>query len=182
MKARRSRFRRFYHRLTRSTPDRKSQWQQISVLRPGGSPGHRTGASVTRTYVPYAPAVEPMTWGSSDTRTQEPRRELLEPPSAPIENTHVTDSGGSVAVSALATSLLVLACTYAALSACMHSTNSAVSGLGVIGAIGSILAAAIGICMNLSKRHRAYSAPFLSMAMIFLAGLCGALLFLSLSH
>jgi hypothetical protein len=182
MKARRSRFRRFYHRLTRSTPDRKSQWQQISMLRPGGSPGHRTGASVTRSYIPYESAVEPTTWRPSDTQTQEAGCEPNESPPAPAEHSKQADSDGSVAVPVLVTSLLVLACTYAGLSGYMHSSNSAVTWLGVLGAIGCLMAAGTGICMSLSRSHRSYSAPFLSIAVVFLTGLCGALLFLSVSH
>src|SRR5690348_15720034 len=44
MRARRSRFTRIYHRLTRRAPNRRAQWQQIGKLRPNGSMGHPTVA------------------------------------------------------------------------------------------------------------------------------------------
>jgi len=177
MRARRSRFRRFCHRLTRGTPNRKSQWQKISISRSWESSGHWWGSNAmaprgARTFERTQWDWEPR----SESQIQGEVSEVNSPSTQPQTVIPADQSGSKVAVAALTSSLLLLACAYAGLSGLMHS-SSGVACLGVLGAVGSMMSAGIGVFMTASSRHRAWSTAFMSIAMLFLTGLYGAILF-----
>jgi hypothetical protein len=174
MRARRSRFTRICHRLTRRLPNRRAQWQEIGQLRPHGSMGHPTVAltmqaqeSRPRGYDHYAEPIEaPL---NMDTL------EIL-PELDPMNTASRPDRGGA-AIAVLTAALFLLACAYAAFSGYMHSYDDGFAYLGILGAVGSLLAAGVGICLAASGMRRRLSSRFLSVCALSLAGMYGVLLF-----
>jgi len=73
--------------------------------------------------------------------------------------------------------LFLLACAYAAFSGYMHSYDDGFAYLGILGAVGSLLAAGVGICLAASGMQRRLSSRFLSVCALSLAGMYGVLLF-----
>ena len=96
---------------------------------------------------------------------------------APRKPEREPGSAGGVAIAALTASLFLLACAYAAFTGYAHSYNDGFAYLGILGAVGSLLAAGIGICLAASNFRRRYSGRLLSACAISLAGLYGVLLF-----
>jgi len=173
MRARRSRFTRICNRLTRHAPNRRAQWQQIGQLRPHGSTGHPTVAIEMQAQesrpgrYDYAESIEaPLDLDSL---------EIL-PESDPMDTASRPDRGGAV-IAALTAALFLLACAYAAFSGYMHSYDDGFAYLGILGAIGSLLAAGVGICLAASGMRRRLSSRFLSVCALSLAGMYGVLLF-----
>lgn len=183
MTPRRSRFTRIYRKLTR-TPNRRKQWDQIMSLRPEGSLGHPTHE------------VEYNSQMCDPVRAGRPalRKAFYPPPPAnqfetgewgpePAPEPEVESSGTSgIAIAALAISLFLLACGYAAFSGFMHSSDAALAYLGILGAVGSLMAAGVGVCLAASNFRRPYSAKFLSLCVIIFAALYGMLLFLAMGR
>ena len=190
MKSRHSRFKRLYRRLTRGAPDRKNQLIHINLNRAAvssfaGMTDRRRrfpvtinrqwdelrGAEAAATEPPVPTTQEPDAVGKNNDRQYRPISEAL--------HENATQVIGIV-VWSLAGSLLLLAGAYAGLSGYMHSSN-VIAPLGVMGAVVAILAAGLGVFMTTSVTHRSYSAPFLSVAVVFLTGLYGALFFLAIA-
>jgi len=88
-------------------------------------------------------------------------------------------TGGTAAVAALSGSLFLLACAYAAFSGYMHSYDDGYAYVGIMGAVASLLAAGIGICLAADGMRRRSSGKLLSLCAIVLAGIYGILLFLA---
>ena len=88
-------------------------------------------------------------------------------------------SRGTGAVAALSVSLFLLACAYAAFSGYMHSYDDGYAYIGIMGAIASLMAAGIGICLAADGAKNGYSGKLLSLCAIALAGIYGVLLFLA---
>lgn len=180
MRPRRSRFSRIYHQMTRRRATRR-QWQQISQLRPHGSLGHPKPSPVY-SHAPLAPAFgESHEFATSDWRAEGPVLQEYASEASRITHRHETP-GGLGGVMALAVALFVLACAYSGFSGYMHATNDAMAWFGVLGAIGCLMWAALGICLSLSITHRQYSGRFLGIATIFMASLYGVMLISSVSR
>ena len=94
----------------------------------------------------------------------------------PLEVDARSDHSG-IALAALTAALFLLACAYAAFSGYMHSYDDSFAYLGILGAVGSLLAAGIGICLAASGMRRRMSSRFLSACALSLAGMYGVLLF-----
>ena len=181
MRRRRSRFHRICRKLTRRTPDRRGQWEQIGTLRPHGSTGRPAPARREPAYVPeYRPT--PGDFGRvEEIRLFEPEILASEAQPTPAADREESSAGG-IAVAALAASLFLLACAYAAFSGYVHSYDDGFAYLGILGAVGSLLAAGIGICLAASGLRRKYSGKFLSLCAISLATLYGVLLFFAMGR
>ena len=169
MRPRRTRFSRIYHRLTRRAPNRQAQWKQISSLRTHGSLGYPVHEIRRHVYVPSERTVD-----LSPAVRDEP--EFVER-RAPVKREREPSSAGGVAVASLTASLFLLACAYAAFTGYAHSYDDGFAYLGILGAVGSLLAAGIGICLAASNFRRRYSGRLLSACAISLAALYGVLLF-----
>jgi len=180
MKPRRSRFNRIYRRLTRRAPNRQAQWRQISTLRAPGSAGYPAREACRRVYVPDELAVAP--FFESGAMFQPPERDAPESRNKTQIEPEVGPGGGAAAVAALTASLFLLACAYAAFSGYMHSYDEGFAYLGILGAVGSLLAAGIGICLAASRLRRRHSGKFLSACAISLATLYGMLLFFAVGR
>lgn len=181
MKPRQSRFSRIYRQMTRRRTTRR-QWQQISQLRPHGSLGHPTPICPVYSHAPFAPAMDE----SRDTAVNDWRGETVVFQDYPRESPPIQrqrDSGpGLGGAMVLAVGLFVLACAYSGYSGYMHAINDALAWFGVVGAIGCLAAAAMGICMSLSITGRHYSGRFLGLATIFMASLYGVMLITSVGR
>ena len=178
MKPRRSRFGRIYHRLTRWTPNRRAQWHQIGTLRPHGSVGRPVPAGQGRVHVSARWEHEqPL---SLEFQTAWPEPESINSRPGP-ESLQEVSPGSGAAVAALTASLFLLACAYAAFSGWMHSYDDGFAYLGILGAVGSLLAAGIGVCLAASELRRRHSGKFLSVCAISLAAMYGVLLFFAAS-
>lgn len=169
MTPRRTRFSRIYRRLTRRTPDRKAQWKQISNLRSHSSLGHRTVEIRRHVYLTSERVIDL-------SPVVRDRSEFVEE-RVPVKHEREPASAGGVAVAALTASLFLLACAYAAFTGYAHSYDDGFAYLGILGAVGSLLAAGIGICLAASNFRRRYSGRLLSACAISLAALYGVLLF-----
>ena len=182
MAPRRSRFSRICRRLTRRAPNRQAQWQQIATLRGHGAPGHLARPARASVYVPeYEPPELPV---DPPHRYHEPESVLT-----PVEDVRpapdpapTSTPGGSAALAALTASLFLLACAYAAFSGYMHSYDDGFASLGILGAVGSLLAAGIGVCLAASGLRRRYSGKFLTLCAITLAGMYAVLLLFAIGH
>lgn len=180
MKPRRSRFSRIYHQMTRRRATRR-QWQQISQLRPNGSLGHPK-PSAAYSHVPFAPAMdESRESAASDWKSEGSFFQEYAPEPLRVRRGRATPEGLG-GVMALAIALFVLACAYSGFSGYMHATNDAMAWFGMLGALGCLTAAAMGICLSLSMTHRQYSGRFLGIATIFMASLYGVMLISSVSR
>ncbi|HXE55826.1 MAG TPA: hypothetical protein VN541_22570 [Tepidisphaeraceae bacterium] len=181
MTPRRSRFTRIYRTLTR-TPNRHKQWNQIMTLRSEGSLGHPTHE------VRYNSQVcDPVRAGRAALRKgfypTPPANQFETGEWSPEPAPEVESSGTSgIAIAALAISLFLLACGYAAFSGFMHSSDAALAYLGILGAVGSLMAAGVGVCLAASTFRRPYSGKFLSLCVIIFAALYGMLLFLAMGR
>lgn len=175
MRPRRSRFVRIYHRLTRRRPNRRAQWQEIATLRTHGSIGHPARSSRSRVYVPEESAsLEPAYLSQHPDPPEGPEYLDLSSESQPAAD---SASGSGVAVAALTAALFLLACAYAGFSGYVHAYDDSFAYLGILGAIGCLVAAGVGICLAASGLRRRYSGRFLSACAISLAALYGMLLF-----
>ena len=176
MRPRRSRFSRIYHHLTRRSVNRAAQWQQIGTLRKHGSLGHPAKFATSISLAADSPerfsdrlfnrpeGVPPL-----DVELEECD---LEPSDVPQSS-----SPGAPAVAALVAALFLLACGYAAFAGWMHSIDDRFALLGILGAIGALIAAGAGIFLVASRFRYQFSCRFLSGCAISLAALYGALLF-----
>ena len=90
-------------------------------------------------------------------------------------------AGGAILV-ALATSLFLLGCAYAAFAGYVLSIKSALAYVGVIGSVVSLLAAGIGVCLAASREYGHHSARFLSLSVIILSAVYGVLLCLTIAR
>ena len=180
MKPRRSRFNRIYRRLTRRAPNRQAQWRQISALRAPGAPGYPARQTCRRVYVPDELVEEASFEPGAIFQPSEP--DVAEPRNRARVEPEAGHGGGAAAVAALIASLFLLACAYAAFSGYMHSYDEGFAYLGILGAVGSLLAAGIGICLAASGLRRRYSGKFLSACAISLATLYGMLLFFAVGR
>ena len=128
---------------------------------------------------------EPLTERDLVPVTHKPRRQFIPPPVTGIRvDRRITfhagpTPGGAAAIAALSASLFLLACAYAAFSGYMHSYNDSFAYLGILGAVGSLLAAGIGVCLAADGLRQRYSSRLLSVCAIALAGMYGVLLFLA---
>jgi len=128
---------------------------------------------------------DPPTRGAARTRFEPSRRRFIPPPVTGVSverriSFHAGLSpGGTAAIAALSASLFLLACAYAAFSGYMHSYNDAFAYLGILGAVGSLLAAGIGVCLAADSFRQRYSSRLLSVCAIALAAMYGVLLFLA---
>src|SRR5579859_5702522 len=104
MRARRSRFTRIYHRLTRRVPNRQAQWQQIGQLRPRGSMG-RPAVALKMQAQDSRPGRQDC-WDSMEAPLDLDRLEVL-PELEPIQQESRLDRG-SLAVAALTATLFLL--------------------------------------------------------------------------
>ena len=104
--------------------------------------------------------------------------ELLIPEDDAIETSDPKPEIGP-AVAALTAALFLLACAFAAFSGWMHSTDDRYAYFGILGAVASLLAAGIGICLAGSGARRNFSCRFLSVCALSLASVYGGLLFLA---
>lgn len=160
----------------------RRQWQQISQLRPQGSPGHPQPICPAYSHAPFAPVMdEGRDIAATEWKAEAPFLQEYSPESPPIHR--YRDSQADLGpVMALAIALFVLACAYSGFSGYMHAIHDALAWLGVVGAIGCLAAAAMGICLSLSIRRRQYSGRFLGIATIFMASLYGVMLISSVSR
>lgn len=173
MRPRRMRISRIYRHLTRREPNRNAQWQQISLLRPHGSPGHLARAPGQKAYVPKQPPT--FSFAPEEAAAQfEPFAPVDERERCRCEGAGEEINGGIIA--ALATSLFLLGCAYAAFAGYVLSLNSSFAYLGVLGSVISLLAAGIGICLAASSAYGRFSGKFLSVSVISMATLYGLLL------
>jgi hypothetical protein len=154
MNARRSRFTRICRRLTRRTPDRRAQWNQISQLRPHGSAGHPIGKTTTFASIPCEPATEQPAFlapASDDSLFADP----------PLEEKRVVSHPpvrGRVLAGTLAVVLFLLGCAFAALSGFAHTSNDTIAGVGIIASIFAMSAALAGVLMATSRDRKAQHA------------------------
>jgi hypothetical protein len=165
-----------YHRLTRRAPNRHKQWELIGQLRPHGSVGHPAATLAV---------AAPERRSASCSRMEEFEEEI-ELPLASVEDLELVHVGrpepekpfeGGGAVAALTAALFLLACAYAAFSGYTHSYDSGLAYLGILGAVGCLMAAGAGICLAASGLVRRHSVRFVGVCAVSLAGLYGLLLF-----
>jgi hypothetical protein len=180
MRPRRSRFHRIYRRLVRGAPNRTTQWKQISLLRPQGTPGYATHDLPRHNHVyvdqpPFELPVAEPNWASPELTPERP-----EPPEPWLVKNQTVRAKfkprRGIIVVLLTTFLFVLACSYASMAGYMHTSDSPVGWLGVLGAAMSLAAAGVGICLSASESRRQYAWLFMTCAAVFLVGVHGALL------
>lgn len=180
MRPRRSRFTRIYHRVTRGST--RSQWKQISQLRPHGSLGHPAQtASRAQAHVYTDRVVEATFVPPADDFSFEPAALQFADENG-SRAAHATQNEGGIGVALLTTALFLLACAYAAFSGYMHSHSDRFAWLGLAGALAALAAAGVGICLAAAPARRHYSGRFLAVSAVFLASLLGVLLFVSAGH
>lgn len=175
MRARRSRFTRIYHRITRRAPNRRGQWQQIQQLRPHGSVGHP--AASVKAYVPDPRPGRGAFAEPADAPPELDQLELLPEPEPEEPEKSAGTGNGSIA--ALTAALFLLACAYAAFSGYMHTYDDGLAFLGILGSVGSLMAAGVGICLAASGLRKQVSSRFLGLCSLTLAGLYAMLLFVA---
>jgi hypothetical protein len=173
MRPRRSRFTRIYHRLTRRAPNRRGQWEQIVQLRPHGSVGHPT--AVMTLSAPEQRSVSRAVFQEDNELTLENLEEIELLPEGRLEPAQA--ARGSGAVAALTGGLFLLACAYAAFSGYTHSYDNGLACLGILGAVGCLIAAGTGISLAASGLVHRHGVRFVGVCAVFLAGLYGLLLF-----
>jgi hypothetical protein len=183
---RRSRFHRIYRRLVRGAPNRITQWKQISLLRAEGTPGYVIHHLARHNHVTVDQAQFDLPVAEQNWAPAEPKPEGAEPqePSLPEKQparAKLKPRGGFTVV-LLTTFLFVLACSYASMAGYMHTSNSPVSWLGLLGAAMSLAAAALGLCLAVSESRRHYAWLFMTCAAVFLVGVHGALFLFVLGH
>lgn len=183
MKPRRSRFSRIYRRITRGTPNRRSQWQQIVQLRPQGSPGRPVTTSASRAFIPYQ-LYEPLVDDTVSPPKLQPAHEAgiewinpeLDAPAEPQR------AGSGVAMGVVATSLFLLACAFAALSGYMFSYHDPHAWLGIAGALVSLASAGFGLCARIACRSPNYGTKFMTVAAVCLGCAYTVLLCMGVPH
>lgn len=141
MRARRSRFVRVYHRLTRRAPNRRAQWGQIGELRPHGSAGHP--AATLTLHAPQLGSVRRPIRDCQEIQLEDgDELELIaEHPAAPEA------ASGIAAIATLTALLFLLACAYAAFSGYTHTYDNALAYLAILGSVGCLMSAGTGICL-----------------------------------
>jgi hypothetical protein len=171
MTPRRSRISRIYRHLTRRTPNRKTQWKQISQLRPHGSPGCPSTDIPRRACVP----------DGTDLWTEPPDNEstleewLPMPPAQAAEESDGRRGSGAI-VAVLSTALFLLGCAYAAFAGYLLTVRATAAYVAVMASTASLAAAVIGITMASSPRRREQAGRFLGLSMISLVAVYGVLL------
>jgi hypothetical protein len=180
MRPRRSRFHRIYRRLVRGAPNRTTQWKQISLLRAEGTPGYVIHNVARHNHVSVDQPPLELPGADQSWAPAELTPEGSEPPEpSPVENQPARAKfkpRRGIIVVLLTTFLFVLACSYASMAGYMHTSDSPVGWLGVLGAAMSLAAAGVGICLSASESRRHYAWLFMTCAAVFLVGVHGALL------
>lgn len=151
MRPRHSRFNRIYRRITRGST--RHQWKQISQLRPAGSPGHPVPAMRTRAHVSTERIVEADFIVPAEEFSFEPGG-IQYAPDDGLFARRSSQSEGGMAIALLMIALFLLACAYAAFSGYMHAHDEKFAWLGLSGALGSLVAAGVGICLAATPAHR----------------------------
>ena len=181
MRPRRSRFIRIYHRLTRRTPDRRAQWRQIRG--PGNAKSYDSRSDKAVRSCATTTQQERL---ASAERIFLPADRAFESLNLPPQSQYLHDSTGNgpprgALAAALAASLFLLACAYAAFSGWMHSSDNSLTWLGLAGAALSLLSAALGISLTGSSLPQGYIHRFLGVSAVGLAAAYGLLLFVAVA-
>jgi hypothetical protein len=90
-------------------------------------------------------------------------------------------AGGAILV-ALATSLFLLGCAYAAFAGYVLSVKSTLAYVAVLGSVVSLLSAGIGVCLAASTLYSRHSARFMSLCVISLSAVYGILLCITIAR
>lgn len=178
MRARRSRISRLYRKITRRTPNRQAQWKEIHQLR-----GHACGgaASASVRYQAYLP--ETAQWAGEPQVEEVTLEEWTTPGDEPVEPAEEAgDKSQTAAVALLSVSLFLLGCAYAALAGYVLAYNAKIASVAVLGGVGALAAAGVGIALSGSPKYHRTSARFLGLSTASMAALYVLLMLTSLGH
>jgi hypothetical protein len=176
MRPQRSRIGRIYRHLTRRTPNRRAQWQQVVQLRPHGSLGNPMGNSMTTRPRRARASGNESRWVGPETGELNATDWLPVAPSEGANPVRLRQDGRGGLAAVLSTSLFLMGCGYAAFAGYLLSIRPAAAYCAVAASIISLLVAGIGISLAASERYRRESSRLLGVSLILLAAFYGVLI------
>jgi len=146
-------------------------------LRPHGSVGHPATTCRSMASLVHSRASERRISRWPQGQFGPPEEPALHPePLPPPAQPRMSRAGGAAAI-ACTVALFLLACAYSAFAGYAHSSNERYAFLAILGAVGSLLIAEMGVCIAAARNHRRMSARILLAAAVCSATLYAVLLF-----